>query len=127
MGYSMPGDKEIYSLEEIIREFDPKRIGVSGAFFDIHKLDWINQQYLINTISARSALGEDERVDLQRCFHEKADAALPYPHQDIWRIHGALLFLLRQSSRIIRKSCFALRAAERKNRDDAASDHLEHG
>ena len=24
MGYSMPGDKEIYSLEEIIREFDPK-------------------------------------------------------------------------------------------------------
>lgn len=51
MGYSMPGDKEIYSLEEIMREFDPKRIGVSGAFFDVQKLDWINQQYLINTIS----------------------------------------------------------------------------
>lgn len=51
MGYSMPHDKEIYSLEEIIREFDPKRIGVSGAFFDINKLDWINQQYLINHIS----------------------------------------------------------------------------
>src|SRR5277367_6483982 len=47
MGYSMPGDKEIYSLEEITKEFDPKRIGVSGAFFDIQKLDWINQQYLI--------------------------------------------------------------------------------
>lgn len=50
MGYSMPGDKEIYSLEEIIQEFDPKRIGVSGAFFDIHKLEWINQQYLIKMI-----------------------------------------------------------------------------
>lgn len=50
MGYSMPGDKEIYSLDEIIREFDPKRIGVSGAYFDILKLDWINQQYLINSI-----------------------------------------------------------------------------
>jgi glutamyl-tRNA synthetase len=50
MGYSMEGDREIYSLEEIIREFDPKRIGVSGAFFDIHKLDWINQQYLIQKI-----------------------------------------------------------------------------
>jgi glutamyl-tRNA synthetase len=50
MGYSMPGDKEIYSVEEIIKEFDPKRIGVSGAFFDIHKLEWINQQYLIKLV-----------------------------------------------------------------------------
>lgn len=50
MGYSMPGDREIYSLEEIIQEFDPKRIGVSGAFFDVQKLDWVNQQYLINKI-----------------------------------------------------------------------------
>jgi glutamyl-tRNA synthetase len=51
MGYSMPGDKEIYPLSEIMREFDPKRIGVSGAFFDVQKLDWVNQQYLINSIS----------------------------------------------------------------------------
>jgi glutamyl-tRNA synthetase len=50
MGYSMPHDKEIYSLNEIIESFDPKRIGVSGAFFDILKLDWINQQYLINNV-----------------------------------------------------------------------------
>jgi glutamyl-tRNA synthetase len=51
MGYSMPGDREIYSLDAIIEEFDPKRIGVSGAYFDAQKLDWINQQYLINTLS----------------------------------------------------------------------------
>ncbi len=50
MGYSMAGDREIYSLNEIIKEFDYKRIGVSGAVFDIQKLDWINQQYLIKNI-----------------------------------------------------------------------------
>lgn len=50
MGYSMPGDKEIYALEDIIKEFDHKRIGVSGAVFDVQKLDWINQQYLIKNI-----------------------------------------------------------------------------
>ncbi len=50
MGYSMPGDLEIYSLEEIIKAFDAKRIGVSGAVFDVKKLDWINQQYLIKNI-----------------------------------------------------------------------------
>ncbi len=50
MGYSMPSDEEIYSLETIIQAFDPKRIGLSGAIFDIAKLDWLNQQYLINNI-----------------------------------------------------------------------------
>jgi glutamyl-tRNA synthetase len=51
MGYRMPGEKEIYSLEEMIQEFDPKRIGTSGAIFDTTKLDWLNQHYLINHIS----------------------------------------------------------------------------
>ncbi len=51
MGYSMLEGKEVYSLEEMIRSFDPKRIGISGAFFDIKKLEWINQKYLINSIS----------------------------------------------------------------------------
>lgn len=50
MGYSMTGDREIYPLEEIIAEFDYKRIGVSGAIFDVQKLDWLNQQYLIKNV-----------------------------------------------------------------------------
>jgi glutamyl-tRNA synthetase len=51
MGYSMPNDQEIYSLPEITAQFDAQRIGVSGAFFDVQKLDWLNQHYLINTLS----------------------------------------------------------------------------
>ncbi len=50
MGYSMPHDQEIYSIDEIIGSFDPKRIGTSGAFFDVQKLDWLNQQYLVHKI-----------------------------------------------------------------------------
>lgn len=50
MGYSMPDEKEIYSLDEIIEAFDPKRIGTSGAFFDIQKLGWVNQRKLIESI-----------------------------------------------------------------------------
>lgn len=50
MGYSMPDDQEIYSLEDIIKNFSTDRVGVSGAFFDVKKLEWINQQYLINSI-----------------------------------------------------------------------------
>jgi glutamyl-tRNA synthetase len=50
MGYSMTGDREIYPIEDIVKEFDAKRIGTSGAVFDTTKLDWINQQYIINNI-----------------------------------------------------------------------------
>jgi len=50
MGYSMTGDREVYPLDDVIQEFDYKRIGVSGAVFDVQKLEWINQQYLIKNI-----------------------------------------------------------------------------
>ncbi len=50
MGYSMPDGKELYTLDEIIASFDPKRIGTSGAFFDAQKLGWVNQKKLIETI-----------------------------------------------------------------------------
>ncbi len=50
MGYSMTDEKEIYPIEEIIQSFDVKRIGKSGAFFDLHKLEWLNQQYIIKQI-----------------------------------------------------------------------------
>jgi glutamyl-tRNA synthetase len=50
MGYSMPGNQEKYSLDEIIQAFDLKRIGTSGAYFDIQKLEWLNQKYIIESI-----------------------------------------------------------------------------
>ena len=50
MGYSMPNDNELYDLSDIIKEFSLEHVGKSGAFFDVKKLDWINQQYLIQNI-----------------------------------------------------------------------------
>ena len=58
MGYSMEEDREIYSLKEIITEFSLKHVGVSGAFFDVKKLDWINQQYLMHAIPKDQLWGE---------------------------------------------------------------------
>lgn len=50
MGYSMPDEREIYSIEECIECFDATRIGKSGAVFDIRKLNWLNQKYIIENI-----------------------------------------------------------------------------
>ena len=71
MGYSMPNDQEIYRLEDLIQAFDPKRIGVSGAFFDILKLDWINQQYIINNIPENQLWNRIKEWGFNDAFMEK--------------------------------------------------------
>lgn len=53
MGYSMPGDQEIYTIDDVIKSFDIKRVGLSGAVFDMKKLEWLNQQYIINSIQEK--------------------------------------------------------------------------
>ena len=45
LGWSPKGDEEIFSLEDLIREFDYTRIGKSPAVFDYQKLRWMNGEY----------------------------------------------------------------------------------
>lgn len=71
MGYSMPGDNEIYPIEKIISDFDVKRIGVSGAVFDVKKLDWINQQYLINSVPANKLWERLKQWNFNDAFMDK--------------------------------------------------------
>lgn len=80
MGYSMTQDREIYSLEDVIREFDYKRIGVSGAVFDVQKLDWINQQYLIKNIPQDKLL---ERIKAWSFNDEFLQKLMPLCHSRI--------------------------------------------
>ncbi|MBM3894350.1 glutamate--tRNA ligase [Candidatus Dependentiae bacterium] len=45
-----PGDgetRELFSLQELIQAFSLERVGKSGAVFNIEKLHWFNQQYLL--------------------------------------------------------------------------------
>lgn len=58
MGYSMEGDEEVYSLDRLITTFNPKRIGKSGAVFDIRKLNWMNKHYLNHKENAEELLKE---------------------------------------------------------------------
>lgn len=48
LGWSPETDQEIYTLEELKKAFNVKRIGTSGAIFDIEKLKWMNGMYLRN-------------------------------------------------------------------------------
>lgn len=45
-GWSPDSNQEIFSLEELVKEFDYKRIGKSPAVFDMGKLKWMNGEYI---------------------------------------------------------------------------------
>ncbi len=46
LGWSPEGDREIYSLPELVKEFDYHRMSKSPAVFDVTKLKWMNGEYL---------------------------------------------------------------------------------
>lgn len=61
LGWSPVEDQEIFSLEELIKEFDYHRINKSPAVFDMVKLRWMNGEYM-------------KSMDFERFY----ESALPY-------------------------------------------------
>ncbi|MBR1426813.1 MAG: glutamate--tRNA ligase [Paludibacteraceae bacterium] len=47
LGWHATGDREIYSMDELIRDFSLDRVSKSGAKFDYEKGKWFNHQYLM--------------------------------------------------------------------------------
>ena len=46
LGWSPEGNREIFSLEEMVKEFDYHRMSKSPAVFDMTKLKWMNGEYM---------------------------------------------------------------------------------
>ena len=46
LGWNPGTEQEIFSLEELVQEFDLKRVSKSGAKFSPDKTKWFNQQYM---------------------------------------------------------------------------------
>ena len=46
LGWNPGDEREMFSKEELIREFSLERVGRSGAIFNIEKLNWLNAQHL---------------------------------------------------------------------------------
>ncbi|GHB27933.1 glutamate--tRNA ligase [Salinicola rhizosphaerae] len=46
MGWSMPDDREKFSLDEMMASFDIHRVSLGGPVFDLEKLTWLNGVYI---------------------------------------------------------------------------------
>ena len=56
MGYSMPDERELFTVDEMTAAFDLDRVSMGGPVFDLAKLDWMNGQYI-------RALSPDQFMD----------------------------------------------------------------
>ncbi len=46
MGWHPAGDRELFTIEELIKEFSLKRLTKAGTVFDLEKLKWMNGHYI---------------------------------------------------------------------------------
>ncbi len=46
LGWAPSDGREIFSIDEMIKEFDIQSVNHSGAVFDIKKLEWMNGEYI---------------------------------------------------------------------------------
>lgn len=56
MGYTLPDQREVFSLEELFETFELKRVSLGGPIFDIEKLKWLNGRYLREKLSPEEVL-----------------------------------------------------------------------
>lgn len=54
MGWSMPDEREKFTLEDMIAAFDVQRVSLGGPIFDVEKLSWLNGLWI------REELSDDE-------------------------------------------------------------------
>ncbi|WP_432459840.1 MULTISPECIES: glutamate--tRNA ligase [unclassified Agarivorans] len=51
MGWSMPDEREKFTLAEMIEHFDMKRVSLGGPVFDVDKLKWLNGLWIREELS----------------------------------------------------------------------------
>ncbi len=69
------GDQEIFSLEEMVKLFDPNNLNKSASSYNLDKLLWLNAHYIKNTPHAKLAeLLHDFGVDIHG--HDKLEILL---------------------------------------------------
>ena len=51
MGWSMPDEREKFSLVEMLEHFDIQRVSLGGPIFDVQKLSWLNGLWIREDLS----------------------------------------------------------------------------
>jgi glutamyl-tRNA synthetase len=81
MGFSMSGDREIFTYEEFLTEFDLGKVNLGGPVFNLEKLSWLNGEYVRKLSAEGLARRIYDHVKLlmgrERDFADLPDEELP--------------------------------------------------
>ncbi len=56
MGWSMPDEREKFTLAEMVDQFDIQRVSLGGPVFDVQKLRWLNGLWIRESLSPEQLL-----------------------------------------------------------------------
>ena len=110
MGYSQPDGEEIFTFDDMVRDFDWARVNTVGPVFDLDKLDWLNGHYMrelsvedlagriTDHLSRRGVLPAEPTAE-QRAIVLAATPLVNERMQVLSEAEGMLAFLLRRRRR----------------------------
>ena len=78
MGWSMPDEREKFTLQEMLTDFDIQRVSLGGPVFDVEKLSWLNGLWI------REELSDEQLADRLQNWALNRDqllAFLPFAKQ----------------------------------------------
>lgn len=67
MGWSMPDEREKFSLDEMMAHFDIQRVSLGGPVFDLQKLTWLNGLYIREDLDDQGLM----RALMEWAFNER--------------------------------------------------------
>ncbi len=75
LGWNPKTEKEIYSMDELIKDFSIEKINKAGAVFDISKLNWINAEYIRNIVANKKENKKNYKyiIDFAKNILDKSD------------------------------------------------------
>ena len=97
LGWSPSGEQEIFSMEELIKEFDETRLSKSPSMFDKSRLTWVNNRYI-------KSLNDDELFNLCYPFLKEAYDLSNYDNDKVKAIILSLKDELSFGKEIVEKA-----------------------
>jgi len=81
MGWSMPDEREKFTLDEMVTHFDINRVSLGGPIFDLEKLSWLNGSWIREDLSLQQfatrvqqwALNEDYLMQIAPLVKERVE------------------------------------------------------
>ena len=97
LGWSPGTEEEVFSMDNLIQNFDLKKVNSSGAKFDVEKLNWFNHKYLQSEkdekiadylVGARYELKKTNKEDVIRAVGLTKERARTL--NELWSLCGYL-------------------------------------